>query len=250
MAFSLGTAVQKERNAHHRPPNLGNVGVATFGYVGTGHDASGVSSNVQSGVLTISVDHFSGYVLTWPVDLPEWRQIAQLRIEAQEREIEQIVSTFIGAERQKQLLGMDTSHDPTLGDFARSWVPLYQQQVLVPRLNAAALGCDEGQKALSTWFSDWAQLQKLGLADDPDSAVMFNGVSYTSALNLPERLLPTFFDRCMDELYQRCVATGDFFQLPLFMLGLERQWQLLGEELDRPSSTSRWATAPAAATGS
>ena len=215
------------------PPNLpSDVGVAAFGYAGAGHDATGLTENIQGGRVTLLVDHFSGYVLTWPVDLPEWRQIAQRRIEAQEQQVEHIMSTFVGIERQRQLLGTTSSDDPSLVDFARSWVPMYQQDVLVPRLNAAALGCDEGQKALSTWFAYWRQLQLFGIADDPDFAVVFNGVTYTSAQNLPDQLLPTFFGRCMEELYQRCVATGDFAPLPLFIVGLERQWQLLGQTVD------------------
>jgi hypothetical protein len=234
VAFSpSGLKFAKSATLTISPPNLpDNVGIAAFGYVGVGHDAAGVTENIQPGRVTISVDHFSGYVLTWPVNLPEWRQIAQLRIEAQEQQMQQIMSTFMGVMRQKQLLGMDTSADQSLRDFALSWVKSYQQEVLIPTLNAAALGCDEGQKALTAWFSYWRQLQVLGLADDPAFAVVFNGVTYTSEFDLPERLVPTFFDRCMQELYQRCVATGDFFQLPQFIFGLDRQWQLLGEVLD------------------
>lgn len=216
-----------------RPPSLpGNVGIAAFSYAGVGHDAAGVVENIQPGLVTISVDHFSGYVLTWPVSLPEWRQIAEQRIEAQEQAFAQVMAVYLGAQRQKQMLGEDTSQDETLGDFVRSVAKRYQKEILVPRLKDAGLGCDEGQKALSAWFGYWRQMQLLGAVDDPAIAVVFNGVTYRSSDDLPEQLVPTFFDRCMSELYQRCVATGDFFQLTLFMLGLERQWQLLGKELD------------------
>lgn len=215
-----------------RPPNLpANVSIAALGYVGAGHDAHGVYENIQPGLVTLSVDHFSGYVLTWPMDLPKWRLLAQQRIEAEEAMIESMISVYIGIERDKELIGMSDPNDATLGDIVLESAKEYKEKVLIPRLNAASLGCNEGQKALTNWFSYWAQMQKFNLSGNPDIAVTIGGITYTDVQKLPDVLLGTFFDHCMSELYERCVATGDFFQLPLFMLSIQRQWEFLGEEI-------------------
>src|SRR5262249_3927587 len=83
-------------------------GVAALSYRANGHDPTSVVLDSSSGEIRLEVGHFSGWLLTWPMGLPEWRQIARLELENKERLFEHIMATKLGIDAQAQKLGEPT----------------------------------------------------------------------------------------------------------------------------------------------
>jgi len=211
---------------------LPDAGVATLGYRGAGHDA-GVELAIQSGgTLQLSIEHFSGYVATWPIREADWRTLARQTLEAKEAALRHVMATWLGLRAQMIMEGADPSKFLTEVEFARSMLEKYVAEVLAPRIQAAANGCRESQDAIGYWIAYWRQVAFLNVADDPDFFVTINGRTYTGMFEMPESLLPTAVENCLREDYQRCVASGDFFVLYRRMLTFYRVTQLIGQEFE------------------
>ncbi len=211
------------------------MAVAALGYPGEGDDARAEFFNEEQGSILLTLEHFSGYVVVYPTELTHWRAFARAELEFEIEMLQSEIAAVIGWNRSAQLLG-EASLDPVF--IARHYLPDYRRVALIPSLNNAAFGCREGMEAVVAWFGYWRQAQELGVAGDADSPgdpefyVEFGGKTLTSAFELPEQLMPTIVENCLQEDYEACVITGDLNILTQRIVAIERTMQLLGRDLE------------------
>jgi hypothetical protein len=217
---------------------LPDAGVATLGFHGNGFDAGALLADQTPDSLTLQIEHFSGYVAAWPIKEADWRVLARQRLEFKETVLQHQMAAWLGYKQSLIVAGADPDSFATDVDFARRQLPEYVREVLEPRINAAANGCREGQEAVAYWISYWRQAQLLGVAGDadtpgdPDFYPVINGKTYTSVQEYPVGLLSTVVESCLAEDYQHCLANGDFFVFYRRLFALEREMQLLGQQME------------------
>lgn len=215
--------------------SLQEMAVAALGYPGDGDNAGAEFFSEEEGSILLTLEHFSGYVVTYPVDISKLRAIARAELENQVRSFENTMAVVGAINQTRQKFGLST-YDPVT--IARNFLPTFREVVLIPHLNNAALGCEEGLNAVAAWFAYWRQAQVLGVAGDDDSPgdpeffVEFGGETLRNSFELPERLLPTVVDHCLEEAYRACVVTGDLGILYVRIASFDRTMQLLGRNLE------------------
>lgn len=206
--------------------------VAMLSYRAQGRDAGVELPDESADGLTLSIDHFSGYTAVWPIKEAEWRQLARQKQELAEWRMTSELNALLAFRRGMILAGADPRTIYSDLDLAREYMPQYVSDILQPRLEAAGVGCSEGQRAIATWFGFWRTLQLLGLAEDPAFFPTIGLTTYTNANDLPEAVLLNTVTTCQREALARCLATGDFFGLYRVYFSLQRVVELLGREMD------------------
>ncbi|MCC7377246.1 MAG: hypothetical protein IT581_21470 [Verrucomicrobiales bacterium] len=136
------------------------------------------------------------------------------------RPIQVEMAEKLGIERQKQLLGVadDNEGISVLGDLMGQGETFYQNEIL-PKVPSATQKCATTRELL-TWMLGWErQKQLLGTATDDDT-----GMSEITAA------MCAGFQKCQDQAIECCRTKGGDTRLITFLLGIERQRQLLGIE--------------------
>ena len=187
-----------------------------FGYEGSGEGMFVALPALDDPGITIRILHFSGYGVTKGLlaDMEPHRKRlggdAQARLESQ-------AALFLGAERQRQLLGKPGSDDLASGaafqDFIQDLVEAYQQEVIAPRVLAAQESCANARLALMTILGVQRQQQLLG----------------TESMEMPAGLETLAGHICVQEEYELCRDEHIIHRIIPVMLAAERQRQLLGE---------------------
>lgn len=133
------------------------------------------------------------------------------------RPIQQQVAAELAMERQRQLLGVEEPGSPAITEaFNRTGATFYEQQ-LKPRVANAAQKCAVARELLIWLLSYERQRQLLGVTSDDEP------VDPTL-----DDLICQGLKRCEEEALECCRTRGADRRLVVFLLGLERQRQLLG----------------------
>lgn len=129
-------------------------------------------------------------------------------------------------ERQRQLLGLTEDDRSNLGEIAERAQAYWLKEVVGPLQRMAvnpAASCAEAQFSMATVLGLERQRQLIGLEDNPALA------------QLLETMEGMVSQRCREEAFDECMATGRFMQIPALMMGAERQAQLRGQTSDLES---------------
>ena len=210
------------------------AGVATMSFKSDGTDAGLELFGQAASNLTIQVEHFSGSVSFWPVNLEWWELAERTRVQdfTEDQRQNLIALLDLEAQRQKFVRG---EADPTglpllelISGLEREW----DENVFSPLRRMAPNGCRFADAALRAYVV-WEQLlQEVGLS--------LNGLTTETTgeqralieqmrREPPPELLTLKRDLCFEEEFQRCRHTGDFEHLATFIYGHFRQRELWGE---------------------
>ena len=195
------------------------AGVATFAYEGDGTGAGLVVHAQTDSTVKLSVEHFSGWTATWPLENEDWRQAADARQADIEASLAAWIAAMLGKTRQEQLAGQPSE---SLEEILANVSPLVFEKVLAPRLRMALSDCTEAKAAARAWLGWSRQLQLLGVSDDEYKA--WHG-------EMPDELRDDLWQQCLEKEARRCYQTGDLPHLMAFLLGFARQAELMGTEL-------------------
>lgn len=152
----------------------------------------------------------------YPDEEDEARELHE-ELEDAIRPIQQQVAAELAMERQRQLLGVEEPGSPAITEaFNRTGATFYEQQ-LKSRVANAAQKCAVARELL-TWLLGYErQRQLLGTtSDDEPTDPTIND------------LVCQGLKRCEEEALECCRTRGPDRRLVVFLLGLERQRQLLG----------------------
>lgn len=132
---------------------------------------------------------------------------------------QQAVAAALGEARRKALLGVEEPGNAQVMEGVGREMDAFYAEELEPRIKAGPASCGEG-KELSVWLLGMErQAQLLGIRGD-DSPM-------SAALNA---YLCAALGKCSDEALACCRAHGPDMRVETFVLGMERQAQLLGFE--------------------
>ena len=174
----------------------------------------------SSAGIQIAIEHFSGYIVEYPISLGQVRNQARFLQTKLERQIMSDIAFLVTVERQRQMLGVGS--DAELLDLAREVLKRFKDDLLGRRLALAPRGCRESEEAMTAFGSYERTRQLLGAGDDPQ----FQLEGVTSLV--PPTLLDLTVRLCFRERFQFCVTTGDFPGLAIYMFGVfERNHNML-----------------------
>ncbi|MGY2897152.1 hypothetical protein [Deinococcus sp. UYEF24] len=205
--------------AFDKPPDLNKI--TPFGYTGAGQDFTSTMLKPAPGHFIFVLNHFSGAGFANSTEAERTAELVQQPLDAAER-ISKYVQQ-VGEERQKQLLGQESSGEAAAA-FARA-LAAYKEEVLEPLSEVAAQSCTAGTLYINLVLAVERQAQIMGASSDsalPGLASLMGG---------PIGL------KCLEEEQQVCFTSGDLMRLAVFGLGMERQAQLLGGTLDDSFAT-------------
>ena len=184
-----------------------------FGYEGAGEGMFVALPAVDDPGITIRILHFSGYGVTkgFLADVEPLRKRlggdAEARLQSQ-------VALFLGAERQRQLLGTAESDDVAAGLSALSslygFIEEYQQKVMAPRILAAGESCANAQLAALTVMALQRQQELIGM----------------ESMEWPAGLDTLTGHVCMQEEYELCRDEHIIHRILPLMISHERQRQV------------------------
>lgn len=136
------------------------------------------------------------------------------------RPLQQEIAEKLSLERQRQLLGVADEGEgvQAIGEAMSTGETFYQNEI-VPKVSTATQRCATTRELL-TWMLGWErQKQLLGTASDDDPGA--TEISQTMCAG---------FRKCQEQAIECCRTKGGDTRLIAFLLGLERQRQLLGIE--------------------
>ena len=195
------------------------AGVATFAYEGDGAGAGLVVHAQTDSTITVSVEHFSGWTATWPLENEDWRAAADARQADVEAALSAWISAALGIAKEQAEAGLASkSFEEILADVS----PVVFEKVLAPRLRMALSDCTEAKAAARAWLGWSRQLQLLGVSEEQYKA--WHG-------DMPDELKDDLWKQCLEKEARRCYQTGDLPHLMAFLLGVARQAELMGTPL-------------------
>lgn len=169
---------------------------------------------VESADIQIRLQHFSGAGVGNGVSAEKAAVLNRIADRTEAR-IQSEVADYLSQERQKALLGSED--DAEVPEHIREALQDYFNNVVKNRIKAAladSATCEQGRRALQTYFGYERQRQLLGVDDD-------TGIDVND-------LLLKIGRKCLDEAYQECLNEHIIHKILPFWLGFERQKQLLG----------------------
>lgn len=151
----------------------------------------------------------------YPDEEAEARELHE-ELEEAIRPVQQQVAAILGAARQQQLLGVEEPGNPAVLEAFNHGAAFYEQE-LKPRIANAAGKCAVARELLIWLLGYERQRQLLGAAseDEPVDPNVNN-------------LICQGLKRCEEEALECCRTRGADTRLVRFLLGLERERQLLG----------------------
>ncbi len=167
---------------------------------------------VDSAEIQLLIDHFSAHGFTKGM-LADIEPVRERLGGSAERRLQSKAAEILGRERQTQLLGGESS------DWIEELDGLmneYQKQVIEPRVAAAGQSCAAARLAIQTVLGFDRQRQLLGLGSDE---------SYREILTRED-----LYEVCVKEEYEICRDQHIIHRIIPVVLGMERQYQLLGGE--------------------
>ena len=184
-----------------------------FGFDSNGSDVHLAMPVVSSNAIQIRLEHFSGAGVGNGVSA-EKAAIYNRMADSAENRLTSEMADALSRERQRQLLGIDNGEDVTATmTYALS---RYENDVLKPRMKAAMSTsgtCADAKRAIQSLLGWERQRQLLGVSDD--------SVDMSGLMDAAGR-------KCADEEYKMCEEQHVIVRILPFVLGLERQMQLLG----------------------
>lgn len=182
-----------------------------------GQYAGVIASSEEGSRITAEIDHFSGYVMVWPLTEPDWRRVARLRLDLEEWSLVSAFYTTMAYWKNLQAFGVET---PDLLTIAGEWLPYYEEKILGLRTARAGAGCGETTQAIAAYVQYWRLTELLGVAEDP-----------AFVRPIPNELFELQMNLCWEEAFIRCRVTGDFRSLVFYLVGAYRQYTIMsGEE--------------------
>jgi hypothetical protein len=156
----------------------------------------------------------------------------QLAMMQARNRIDGAVSRPLAAERQRELLGKSAAagaNAATLLDEVYKW---WLADVIGPAKAIAsnpAASCAEAQVSMSALAGMMRQRQLMGMSSDDSGTMNARDAELTEAFNDVQNVV---LERCRDEAFDECVATGRISQIPQTALAEARQLQLQGSDLN------------------
>ena len=162
--------------------------------------------------LTLEVDHFSGYVATFPLQETEAQRLARELQEYEEWRLQSEIAQILSWTRFQQLFGQPPSIDNVA--IAREYLPAFKELVLKPKVIAASQGCTQANAAMTALVNYERQRQVLGVGDDPTFSLKDDGWL------IPPKLIDLATRLCFREAFNQCVADGNFPGLGLYFMSV------------------------------
>ena len=195
-------------------------GALTMSYRAGGNYSGAVASSEAGSRITAEIDHFSGYVMVWPLTEDHWRRLARLRLSAAEFSLVSTYFTTLAFYRQQQIQGIEI---PNLLTLAEVWLPEYEEEILNARTAVADSGCGETEQAIYSYGQYKRLTELLGVAENPEFI-----------RPIPDQLFQLQQRLCWEEQFIRCRVSGDFASLGEYFLKAYRQYTILtGNQPDR-----------------
>ena len=176
-----------------------------FGYLHDGRDVILAQPVMDSSEIKINVLHFSGNGVT-DAEIATDRELLGAYAE---RQLQDAINETMGFERQHQLLCETCPPTVDMIAYTTAMLKAYYEQVVKPRVDAAADSCEAGKVAVATVLGAQRQGELLG----------FVGPTY-----------PGLYDRvartCVIEEFEACVRHHRFYLMIPLYAGMARQQEL------------------------
>ena len=209
-----------------QPPSAlppAELGAITF--EGSGQETELAVFDQSEAAITMSIPHFSGWVVMSPFSIDAIRPTLRNQFYTQtqiEARLRSEIAAMLGQIRQEQMLGVEPSM--TMIEVARSALGAFKRLVVSPRVAIADRGCHEANDAITMYLEYQRQRQLLGVGDDPEFDLVGAG------LFVPDALIDLAVQVCFKEAYEHCKATGEFPQLAVYYLSFFRTVGILDAE--------------------
>jgi hypothetical protein len=201
--------------------------VYALSFKGAGEEAGFHFYERDQGAASLTVDHFSGYEVSFPLFIADVRP-TDIKKYMTQTEVEERLASEVGFYatllRQRQEFGLETSWN--LQDLARSVLPIFNRLVIRARVAVADRSCGDAQAAIQAYLMYQQQRQLLGVAEDPSFDLVGAG------LFVPVALVDLSVRVCFKEAYERCKKTGEFPAMGTYFLSFLRRVELMGVEPD------------------
>jgi hypothetical protein len=208
-----------------------------FGIDDEAREVTAAFVDVKAETPTLLLDHFSGYGLAKVTDAQR-AALLQHQAANAEAQIRSEIAVELGQARQEALLGVESGAD--VGEIFENYRERYETQVLGPLLEAAGASCAGTTRAIQAVLGYERQRQLLGV-ESPSGVETGRIVEQALGDGGP----------CEREAIEKCKAAEDPSILVTFLLGRDRQRQLLGLEstlsLNETLSRARQICLPAKA---
>jgi hypothetical protein len=187
---------------------------------GEGRSLRPVLAGRQGNVVSLQIEHFSGYGLVWNIESESywtsWRKTAQLDAQA---DMEANLAAMLGIHQQKEKLGID--EEPLIQEIA-SFVDDWYDVVFEPLMRDGETNCEGGRAALSALLSMKRQLETIGfsVAEVYGNFLVRRkaGQSTRYAFDrIPDDYLEALVTRCDEEALSACRRTGDIELLMIYV---------------------------------
>ena len=120
--------------------------------------------------IAIEIDHFSSYLMMWPVGISEARLIARRQLTKMEDRYRSLLASYLAIVRQQELNGQTPfyTREYVIDTIAAKFI----SDVLEPRLAVAGNSCLEAQDAIRSLIAFGRELALLGWVDIPSVDTM------------------------------------------------------------------------------
>jgi hypothetical protein len=189
---------------------------------GAGQNLNLVPPDPTSAEIHLYVQHFSGYAVVPAKGYNSDIEKARMEIAGNAEDVlASELSEYMMNERQRELLGQASEDSGALLAIWKGIAPVFEDEVLKPRLAVARQSCAYGLLAMQTLLGYARQQQLMGVEDTATPQVA--------------ALAPDVTDQCMLEEYQICRDNHVVTRMMRIRLQIERQAEILGYALGASS---------------
>jgi hypothetical protein len=202
-------------------PDLGPDGsLGQIAWSGEGRALHAALGTRDGGGISLDVEHFSGYGLTWNIGTEEyWLSWRRVQAEAVQADMENTLAALIGWWRTQEMLGGEHNQ---LRDIVGPFVDTWYDSIYEPAMRAGETTCQGGRMALMVLNS---MLRLFGKAGVPPEKLYRDfldrrkpGESIQYAFDaMPPDYVTALSKRCDDEALEHCRATGDIELLAIYL---------------------------------
>ena len=133
-----------------RLPKGPDPALAVLDYEGEGSETGFHRFSTEGRSITVPIDHFSGYVATFPIEVERIRAIAAFTRTDPARVLASDIAEAIALDRQRALL-LDAESE--LPRIAAHYLPIFVEAVLNPKIAVAGRSCADAEAAMAALLS-------------------------------------------------------------------------------------------------